>query len=277
MEITENTWRPPQVQAMTGVAYEQVTELVERVEDYLGSWQPSCGRHREMGLFDAVTATLFYYRHNLSQEVTGAVFGVSQATISRVINTLEEPIAAVLDREVPELAEAIDGRVVIVDGTLLPTGNRAGHRELYSGKRRQAGAAIEVLCQLDGRLAHVSGPAVGSTHDLTAFRASGLADALAEHMTNNMVFGDLGYLGEPVVMPTKTPKNGALSPAQKAANKHLSELRAAVERCIAHLKNWKILPPATAGRSKNLRSAYSPSPHSSSTDSTSGVLNSAHS
>jgi hypothetical protein len=241
VKIIENTWRPPQVQAMTGLAYDQVAELVARVEDYLGGWQPTCGRPREMELFDAVTATLFYYRHNLSQDVTAAVFGVSQATISRVINAVEEPIAAVLDCEVPELAEAIDGRVVITDGTLLPTGNRAGQRELYSGKRRRSGAAIEVLCHLDGRLAHVGDPMVGSTHDLTAFRASGLADALAEHMTNNMVFGDLGYLGEPVVMPVKTPKNGDLSPAQKAANKHFSGLRAAVERCIAHLKNWKII------------------------------------
>ena len=34
---------------------------------------------------------------------------------------------------------------------------------------------------------------------------------------------------------------GELSPAQVDANKHLSGIRSAVERCIAHLKNWKIL------------------------------------
>jgi hypothetical protein len=28
-----------------------------------------------MELFDAMIATLFYYRHNCSQEVTGVVFG----------------------------------------------------------------------------------------------------------------------------------------------------------------------------------------------------------
>jgi hypothetical protein len=32
-----------------------------------------------------------------------------------------------------------------------------------------------------------------------------------------------------------------LSPAQVDANKHFSGIRSAVQRCIAHLKNWKIL------------------------------------
>ncbi|MDQ3762557.1 MAG: transposase family protein [Actinomycetota bacterium] len=73
-----------------------------------------------MELFDAVLAVLFYYRHNCSQEVTGAVFGVSQPAISRMVSDLEEPIAAVLDCEVPEPSEAIGGRVVLVDGTLIP-------------------------------------------------------------------------------------------------------------------------------------------------------------
>jgi hypothetical protein len=37
-----------------------------------------------MDLFDAVLATLFYSRHDGSQDVTGVVFGVSQPTISRM-------------------------------------------------------------------------------------------------------------------------------------------------------------------------------------------------
>lgn len=87
-----------------------------------------------------VVATLFYYRHNCSQEVTGVVFGVSQPTISRIVNAPEEPIAAVLDREVPELVEVVTGRVVIPDGTLgdptaaSPT-SRTG-RILSTGWRR---------------------------------------------------------------------------------------------------------------------------------------------
>jgi hypothetical protein len=39
----------------------------------------------------------------------------------------------------------------------------------------------------------------------------------------------------------RKPPKGELSLAQVEANKHLSGIRSAVERCIAHLKNWKIL------------------------------------
>jgi hypothetical protein len=50
---------------MTGLEYEQVLELEDRVEDYLGGWHPERGRRREMELFDAVIATLF--RHLMPQ------------------------------------------------------------------------------------------------------------------------------------------------------------------------------------------------------------------
>jgi hypothetical protein len=129
---------------MTGLAYEQAFELEERVEDYPGGWHPECGRRREMELFEAVVATLFSYRHNCSQEVIGVVFGASQATVSRMIALVEEPIAAVLNCEVPELVEVISGRVVIVEDTFIPTHNRAAVTELYSGKRHRSGAAVQV-------------------------------------------------------------------------------------------------------------------------------------
>lgn len=200
-----------------------------------------CGRRRAIGLFEAIVATLFYYRHNQSQQVTAAVFGVSQPTVSRLVTAVEEPIVAVCDPQLPALVEVLAGRVILTDGTLIPTGNRASHRELYSGKRRRAGAAAQVLSDTAGQLRHVSEPMAGSVHDVTAFRASGLADVLAKHMANDMVIADLGYLGEPVVTPVRKPAGGQLSAGQKEANRHLSAIRAPVERAIAHLKNWKIL------------------------------------
>jgi hypothetical protein len=60
-------------------------------------------------------------------------------------------------------------------------------------------------------------------------------------MADTLVLGDLGHPGKPVVMPVKTPKNGERFPAQQDATKHLSGLRVAVERCIAHLTTWTIL------------------------------------
>jgi hypothetical protein len=135
----------------------------------------------------------------------------------------------------------ITGRVIIPDGTLIPTRNCAAHPELYSGKRHRSGAAVQILSDTQGQSRHVGEPIAGSIHDVTAFGQTGLADVLAEHMNNNLVIADLRHLGEPVVTPVKKPPKGELSLAQTEANKHLSGIRSAVERCIVHLKNWKIL------------------------------------
>ncbi len=143
---------------MTGLTFAQVVELAERVEEYLGGWQRSCGRRRGMGLFEAVVATLFSWRHNQSQQVTGTVFGASQPTVSRLVTALAEPIAVVCDREVPELIEVLAGWVVLVDDTLVPTGNRAGHHQLYSSRRRRAGVTVQVLATTGGGLCYVGAP-----------------------------------------------------------------------------------------------------------------------
>jgi DDE superfamily endonuclease len=165
--------------------------------------------------------------------------------------------------------------VIIPDGTLIPTRNRAAHPELYSGKRHRSGAAVQILSDTDGQLRHVGEPNVGAIHDVRAFRETGLAAVLVDHMNNNLVIADLGYRGEPVVTPVRKPPKGELSPAQVEANKHLSGIRSAVERCIAHLKNWKILATDTVDRYENSSSASPQSSRSNSTDSTGPVLNNA--
>ena len=53
---------------------------------------------------------------------------------------------------VPNLAEAICGRLALVDGTDILTGNRAGHKDNYSGKRHRAGLNIQVASDTEGGL-----------------------------------------------------------------------------------------------------------------------------
>ena len=50
----------------------------------------------------------------------------------------------------------------------------------------------------------------------------------------------------------KKPQGGELSTGDKANNRTISSLRSAVERCIAHLKNWKILATGYRGRLSEL-------------------------
>lgn len=84
----------------------------------------------------------------------------------------------------------------------------------------------------------------GSMHDRKAFDECGWEDRLSETPT----IADPAYQGTHAITPRKKPKGGELSTNDKANNKTISSIRSAVERCIAHVKNWKILATGYRGR-----------------------------
>jgi hypothetical protein len=234
---------PLRYQSTTGLAADQIEELVVRI------WQIVQCREEQLwppvvGLYRAVVLTLVYVRQNLNQAAVGDLFGLSQPTVSRVYRGILPLIGEALCLHVPDLEEAIRGRLVLVDGTDVPTGNRAGHEDNYSGKRRRAGLNIQVAADTDGGLLGISTTLPGSMHDRKAFTECDWEDLLADIPT----IADPAYQGTHAITPRKKPKGGELSTGDKANNKTISSLRSAVERCIAHFKNWKILATGYRGR-----------------------------
>ncbi len=225
--------------SMTGLSQEQLDLLIDRVADQVGTWQPPRGRRRTLDLATAITMTLVWLRHNLSQALLGAFHGISQPTVSRIIGRLRELIARAANQGMPGLAETEAGERLLLDGSLLPTGNRAGQegQGLYSGKRHQAGMNVQVIGDGWGRLLEVSDPTPGSMHDARSFATTGLAALLADRV----VLADLGFLGCGVVTPVRKPPGGKLCELEKANNRAHASVRAAVERTIALLKQWKVL------------------------------------
>jgi DDE superfamily endonuclease len=55
------------------------------------------------------------------------------------------------------------------------------------------------------------------------------------------VLADLGYLGLGLLTGYRGPPGADLREALKVVNRDLARLRAAVERALAHLKDWKVL------------------------------------
>jgi hypothetical protein len=148
---------------MTGLSQEQLDLLVDRIADLASPWRPPRGRHRTLSLAAAVTMTLVWLRHNPSQALLGAFYGISQPTVSRIITGLREPIMRVAVQGMPGLAETAPTERLLLDGTLLPTGNRAGQQGqgLYSGKRHKAGMNLQVISDPWGRLLATSDPTPG--------------------------------------------------------------------------------------------------------------------
>ena len=74
--------------------------------------------------------TLTYLRHNLPQELLAELYGVSQATVSRVISTYTPLIAACLNGSVPTVEDLDPTARLIVDGALLECWSWADRPEL---------------------------------------------------------------------------------------------------------------------------------------------------
>jgi hypothetical protein len=230
-------------QSTTGLTTDQIQELVARI------WQITQCRNEQawppiVGLYRAVVITLVYVRQNLNQAAVGDLFALSQPTVSRVFRGILPLIGEALCLHVPDLKEAIRGRLVLVDGTDVPTGNRTGHEDNFSGKRHRAGLNFQVAAGTDGDLLGISKPLPGSMHDRKAFAECDWEELLADAA----VIADPAYQGTHAITPRKKPKGGELSAGDKKNNRTISSIRSAVERCIAHLKNWKILATGYRGR-----------------------------
>lgn len=236
---------------MTGLHGDQVAELVTTVFGLLGGvWQPVRGRHRVLGLYRAVVLTLFLLRRNESQAVAGELFGCSQSTVSRLIRRLRPLLRAATAAFAGDVRAQAKRSAVLIDGFLAPTGNRTGVADMYSGKRHAAGFNVQTVADLAGRLVDTGLPCPGARHDSKALAESGIADRWASHLRDGGpgMIGDLGYLGTTAITGTRKPPGRELTDIQRACNTALNSLRAAIERAIAHLVNWKVLDTGWRGR-----------------------------
>jgi len=227
---------------MTGLSAEQFDELIKKITEVLEKpWNAGVGRPRELDLPDAVFVTLVYARHNVTEELLGAFMEVDQSQISRVIAKLTPVIEKVTAPFVPtedDAIEALDGQVALVDGSLAPCWSWAGRRDLWAGKQATTGHNFLVIADLLGRIRYVSDPLPGKNHDMTLVKEETATRILS---VAGDVIADKGFQGSGYITPFKKPKGGELTWLQHDFNNQLSSLRAAVERAVAHIKNWKIL------------------------------------
>jgi len=186
---------------------------------------------------------LFALRHNLPPDVLAEVFGCGSTTVERYQDELETLIDEVLTPLCEQVRAQARRDAVLVDGLVVPIGERDGVDGLFSDKKGFCGQNVQVVATLSGRLADVGDPCPGSMHDSRAFDESGIAGRWATHYqpAGAGMIGDKGYQGTGIRTPYKKPPGRDLTDARRACNTALDRVRAAVERTIAHLKCWKVL------------------------------------
>jgi hypothetical protein len=78
-----------------------------------------------VGLFRSVALVVCLMRKNITQEFAGAIFGVSQATVSRRWDLLRPLTGQVFTEFVPDPRDVVGVGTVLVDGTICPTSGSA--------------------------------------------------------------------------------------------------------------------------------------------------------
>ncbi len=140
---------------MTGLDDRQLTDLVVRVHARCGGKFVSAGRPVALGLFRSVAMVVTLMRKNVTQDFAGAIFGVSQSTVSRRWDLLRPVIGEVLADVVPDPREVLGGGTVLVDGTVCPTWDWNAVSDLFSVKAGYPGMNLQIAATLDGVLVAV--------------------------------------------------------------------------------------------------------------------------
>jgi DDE superfamily endonuclease len=194
---------------------------------------------------------LRWFRDDADMKILAADTQVSIATGYRYLHEGIDVLAA----QAPDLHDVlVRGQAegwthVTVDGTLVRTDRcrtknpETGHDLWYSGKHRAHGGNVQIVGDPTGFPVAVSDVEPGSTHDLTAARATGFLGALhaAASLLGLPSLADKGYAGAGAGIHTPV-KGGGLHPDIAARNELIGCLRAEGERGIALLKTrWKAL------------------------------------
>ncbi|MCA0437696.1 MAG: transposase family protein [Actinobacteria bacterium] len=181
-------------QSTTGLDEDKLTEVVDRVTDIFNSRGVDFSRHA-LNMREQIILTLSLLRNNLAQMFIADLSGISQPTASRIFRRMRPAIDQALAFTGISLEEAArDGRVILVDGTYVPTGNRPAQgqevtKANYSGKRRCQCLSIPVAATLTGQLIATSTPVPGARHDSAAIKLTGWSTIL----TNTPWIADTAY------------------------------------------------------------------------------------
>ncbi|MGW2725348.1 transposase family protein [Streptomyces sp. NPDC001492] len=222
----ERVW----VEALTGLRTDQFGRLLRAVRARGGD---GCGWGWpwRLPLAERVLLVAVYYRTNLTMRQLAPLFGVSPATVCRVIQRLG-PLLALEPVRAPQ--DAVE-RLWTVDGTLMPVRDRTVGT---SSRTYRFSANVQVIVDADTRLVVAAArPVPGTTADAKAWRDSGLA----EQCQNVTVLGDGAYINTGLIVPHRKRPGRALLKGEEEDNAARRKVRARVEHVIGRMKNYKIL------------------------------------
>ena len=199
-------------------------------------------------LADRLLMLLMYYRTYTTHALLGFLFGVDQSAVCRNINPLQPLLAGIF--RIPERRVELEPdeiRELFFDATerAIPRPSRR-QRRFYSGKKKRHTLKHQVVVvrkrkspgrggRRRVRIAAVSKAFPGKAHDKKVYDRSRVVAPRDAKRT-----GDTAYLGTGLKTPTRKPRGGELTGAQRAENRRLARRRVVAEHGIGKMKVWRV-------------------------------------
>ena len=249
---------------LTGALFKQLVDevlplYVESEEQRLSN-RPrqraiGAGHPFELELHDQVLLTVIWLRLYPIHEVLGYLFGVSDSTVSRLI----ERVLPILEqsgrdgmrlpdpgkkrrRQLPDLLQDIPELTVMVDSFEQRVQRPPNDDSHYSGKKKQHTLKSQLAVDSDtGRIVEVSDSVPGPTADIKLLQASGLLERLPDEVG---VGGDLAYLKlaklrQHGFSPRRKPRGKERPPEDVDYNRAFSQFRIVVEQTIGQVRRFQ--------------------------------------
>jgi hypothetical protein len=230
------------------------------------------GREQELSIQDQILMTVVWLRCYPKQDVLGYLFGVSESSVSRVINRVLPLLEASgrdtmrmpdpgrkrrrkLDElltDTPELAVIIDS----FEQRVQRHKDRGEANAHYSGKKKQNTLKSQVAVDEEfGLFVDVADSVAGPTADIDLLEQSGLLKRLPKGIGG---IGDLAYIGigklHPdgnAATPRRKPRGKERPPEDLLFNKAFSRRRIPVEHSIGLARRFEALSQSDRHHRKN--------------------------
>jgi hypothetical protein len=225
------------------------------------------GHPFELELRDHLLLTVIWLRLYPIHEVLAYLFGVSDSTVSRLI----ERVLPILERsgrdgmrlpdpgkkrrrQLPDLLKAIPELTVIVDSFEQRVQRPPNDDSHYSGKKKQHTLKSQLAVDSDsGRIVEVSDSVPGPTADINLLEASRLLERLPEEVG---VGGDLAYLKLAKLRragfsPRRKPRGKDRPPEDVVYNRAFSQFRIVVEQTIGQVRRFQSVTATDRNHRRN--------------------------
>ena len=266
--MSNYTWKyiqkhPQEVKRLLGISYEQLEQVIEqgkmlnerkqemREKQKKRIIKAGGGKPAKLVVEEQIVLTIIYLRHNLTFQVLGLLFNVSESTAHNLFNywqaILREGLPASLleqvkksQEEEEEIIHKLSEYELIVDSEEQDIERPSDYqlqKKYYSGKQKSHTFKNQfIVLPLGSDIVDVVVGKPGRVSDINLCR-----ERLHQFHPQQKLVGDKAYIGEAQIRtPLKLPKKGNLTRQQKQENQHLSSQRIFVEHLIRVVKIFKV-------------------------------------